>query len=279
MVDRIPLAAVAISIVMLTGLAVPAAAAPADIAKCDQLAALPNDPDNPSDIKGRHDIPAREIAAALAACKAAAATANAPRRSLFELGRAYEFSRQPAEAAKAYRRAIDAGATTAMVGLGALYATGKGVARNPAEARKLFTRAAEAGDPIGMVNLGSAYGAGIGGPVDFALARGWYAKAAALNHAEAMYQLGLMIEDGAAKAWFEKAAALDHAGALEQLGEYAEAGRAGAKDEAAAVALYQKAAALGDDDAADALKRLQCPFTLKDTNGKPAGRICFDGKN
>jgi uncharacterized protein len=100
-----------------------------------------------------------------------------------------------------------------------------------------------------------------------------------------MYQLGLMTQDGdggpkddvAAKAWFEKAAALDHAGAIEELGEYAEAGRAGPKDQEAALAFYKQAAALGDEDAADALKRLRCPFAMKDKNGKPVGRICFSG--
>ena len=124
-----------------------------------------------------------------------------------------------------------------------------------------------------------------GDDVDFAKARSWYAKAAAANSAEAIYQLGLMTQDGdggpkddaAAKALFEKAAALDHHGALERLGAYAEAGRAGPKDEQTAIAFYKQAAALGDDDAADALKRLKCPFTLKNKNGQPAGRICFDG--
>ncbi len=49
-------------------------------------------------------------------------------------------------------------------------------------------------------------------PVDLLKARSWYEKAAALNLPEAMFQLGLMIQDGdtdpqddvAAKAWFEK---------------------------------------------------------------------------
>jgi hypothetical protein len=31
--------------------------------------------------------------------------------------------------------------------------------------------------------------------------------------------------------------------------------------------------------AADAPKRMQCPFALKDKDGKTAGSICFDGKN
>src|SRR5437660_6371605 len=102
MVNRQSLTALAAAIAVLAAFSGPMHASPADVAKCDELAALPNDPDNPPDIKGRRDIPAREVAAALAACKAAAATSDAPRRSLFELGRAYEFNRQPAEAAKAY---------------------------------------------------------------------------------------------------------------------------------------------------------------------------------
>ena len=85
-------------------------------------------------------------------------------------------------------------------------------------------------------------------------------------------------DDAAAKALFEKAAALDHHGALERLGAYAEVGRAGPKDEQAAIAFYKQAAALGDDDAADALKRLKCPFALKDKNGKAVGHICFGGE-
>jgi TPR repeat protein len=258
-----------------------------DIATCDRLAAYPDDPDKPTGVAGNYEIPAAEIATALKACKAASGAADAPRRIWFELGRAHEFSRQPAEALKAYRKAIDAGSTSAMVGLGGMYANGSGVKANAAEARKLFEQAAAAGNPLAMANLGSIYGAGVGVPVDFAKARSWYEKAAAANSAEAMFQLGMMTQDGdggpkddtAAKAWFEKAAALNHAGALERLDAYAEAGRAGPKDMAAAVAYYRKAAAIGEEGAQAALKRLRCPVTLEDKSGKVAGSICYDGKD
>jgi hypothetical protein len=36
---------------------------------------------------------------------------------------------------------------------------------------------------------------------------------------------------------------------------------------------------LGSDDAATALKRMRCLFTMTDKDGKTAGSICFDGKN
>jgi len=261
-----------------------AIAAPADIAACDRLAAHPTDPDRPADVKGTLDI--ADVSAALKACKAAAAASDAPRRVWTELGRAYEFNRQTTEAANAYRKATEAGSSTAMAGLGVLLINGNGIRKNIAEGRTLIEKAANAGDVEGMINLGSLYGAGVGGKADVAMARKWYAKAVEANSSEAMYQLGLMTQDGdggpkddvAAKALFEKAAALDHADALERLGAYAEAGRAGEKDAKAAIDYYKRAAALGNEDAGKALERLRCPYVLKDLrDGKRAGRICFDG--
>ncbi len=277
-----PAAVLGLLIAALTLFAAPAP--PPTSTPCDLLAAHP---DKPASVPGRIKIPQQDIAPALKACVAAAAMPGAPRRVLMELGRAYEFNRQPGEGAKAYRKAANAGSTSAMVGLGALYAEGNGVKRNYGEARKLFRQAADAGDPTGMDNLASMYGAGLGVPLDLTKAREWYEKAAALNLPEAVFQLALMTQDGdtgpkddvAAKALFEKAAALGHADALERLGAYAAAGRAGPQDEQAAIAFYRQAAALGNDDAAAALKRLQCPYVLRDKDGKIAGNICFDGKN
>jgi uncharacterized protein len=265
--------------------AVPAQAATDNLATCDRFAAHPDDKDKPSDIKGSYDIAKADVATALKACKAAVSVSNAPRRAWFELARAYEFNRQKAEAAKAYRKAADAGNTIAMAGLGTLLVNGDGVKKDEAEARALFEKAANAGDVIGMSNLGALYGAGLGVPVDFAIARKWYEKAAAANSSEAMFQLGLMTQDGdggpkddtAAKIWFEKAAEHNHGGALERLGAYAEEGRAGQKDEKAAIAFYKKAADFGSDEAADALQRLRCQFTMKDKDGKVVGNICYTG--
>ena len=75
-----------------------------DSATCDRLAAFPDDPDKPAGVAGNYEIPAGEIATALKACKAAAHAAGATHRTWFELGRAYEFSRQHAEAARPIAR-------------------------------------------------------------------------------------------------------------------------------------------------------------------------------
>jgi TPR repeat protein len=108
------------------------------------------------------------------------------------------------------------------------------------------------------------------------------AKAAETN-AEAQYQLGLMLAQGiggekddvAARALFEKAAAQNHPAALERMGAFAREGRGGSKDAAAAKAYYQRAADLGDEDAKQALKRLECPFVLKDKRGNLVSNLCF----
>ena len=251
----------------------------ADLVLCDRVAADPGDPDKPADIKGSAVIAPSDIAIAIKYCRVAAASS---RRAMFELGRAYAANQQLSEAAGAYRKAADKGSTAAMVELGVLLGTGKGVARNEAEARKLFERAAEAGNPRGVTNLAAIANAG-GAPSDPVKARMLLAKAADENSAEAEYQLGLMTAEGvggpkddvAARALFEKAAAQDHPGALVQMGAFAQSGRGGPQDSAAAKAYYEKAAALGNEDAKAALKLLECPYVIKDKRGNFVSNLCF----
>jgi len=83
------------------------------------------------------------------------------------------------------------------------------------------------------------------------------------------------LDDAGARTLFEKAAAQGHSGALERMGAFAEAGRGGPKDSSAAKAYYEKAAALGNEDAKAALKRAQCPIVLKDKRGNLVGNLCF----
>jgi TPR repeat protein len=249
----------------------------ADIVLCDRLAADPSDPDKPADIKGVTDVAPSDIATAIKFCRQAG---GGSRRALYELGRAYAANRQTSEAMANWRKAADKGSTSAMVELGVLYGTGVGVARDENQARKLFERAAQAGNPRGISNL-AALGGG-GAAADPAKSRELLAKAAETNP-EAQYQLGMMLaagtggekDDVRARALFEKAAAQNHPGALERMGAFAEEGRGGAKDKDAAKAYYQRAAALGDEDAKAAVKRLECPFTIKDKRGNFVSNLCF----
>ncbi|MGA8157108.1 MAG: sel1 repeat family protein, partial [Rhodoplanes sp.] len=49
----------------------------------------------------------------------------------------------------------------------------------------------------------------------------------------------------------------------------------GPQDTNAAKAYYEKAAALGNEDAKAALKRLQCRWAIKDKRGKVVTTLCF----
>ena len=249
----------------------------ADLVLCDRLAADPADPDKPADVKGVPDIAVPDIPTAIKFCKVAG---NSSRRAMYQLGRAYAANRQMPEAIAAWRKAADKGSSSAMVELGVLYGIGKGVAKDEAQARKLFERAAEAGNPRGVTNL-----AALGGDAtssDPERARELLAKAAETN-AEAQYQLGLMLADGvggakddaAARSLFEKAAAQNHPGALERMGAFAQEGRGGPKDSAVAKAYYERAAALGDEDARKALKHMECPYVIKDKRGNFVTNLCF----
>jgi TPR repeat protein len=249
----------------------------ADLVLCDRIAADPADPDKPADVKGTPTIAPSDIATAIKFCKTASGSS---RRALYELGRAYAANHQLSEAMSAWRKAAEKGSTSAMVELGVMLSTGSGGGKDPAEARKLFERAAEAGNPRGVTNLAALGGGGSSDPVK---ARALLSKAAETNSAEAEYQLGLMTaegvggpqDDAAARALFEKAAAQDHPGALERMGAFSLSGRGGPKDTSAAKAYYEKAAALGNEDAKAALKRAECPYVIKDKNGKFVTNLCF----
>src|ERR1035437_4917442 len=275
---RIAVAAIAIAAAACLADSSQARAQSADLVLCDRLAADPADPDKPADVKGTPDVAPSDIATAIKFCKIASSSS---RRALYQLGRAYAANRQLPEAIGAWRKAADRGSTSAMVELGVLYGTGAGVARDEAQARKLFERAAEAGNPRGVTNLAALSGGG-GAPSDPVRARELLAKAAATN-AEAQYQLGLMMADGTggakddvgARSLFEKAAAQNHAGALERMGAFTQEGRRGGPKDSDAAKAYQRAAALGDEDAKKALKRMECPYAIKDKRGNLVTNLCF----
>jgi TPR repeat protein len=268
-----------IGLLALTAIAPsPARAQSADLVLCDRLTADPADPDKPADVKGVAVIDKTDVLTALKFCKIAASSS---RRALYQLGRAFAANGQLPDAIGAYRKAADKGNTSAMVELGVLYGTGRGVPKDDAEARKLFARAAEAGNPRGVTNLAALSKGGV--QADPVQARDQLAKAAEANSAEAQYQLGLMMAQGiggpkdevAARTLFEKAAAQNHPGALEWMGAFAQNGLGGAQDKAAAKAYYERAAALGNEDAKAALKRMECPYQLKDKRGNFLSNLCF----
>ena len=252
----------------------------ADLVLCDRVAADPADLDKPADVQGVAAIAKSDIATAIKFCKTASSSS---RRALYQLGRAYAANGQTAEAVGTYRKAIDKGSTSAMVELGVALGTGNGVAKDPDAARKLFERAAAAGNARGVTNLAAVNGGGGGTPANPVEARAQLSKAAQADVAEAQFQLGLMMADGeggpkdeaGARALFEKAAAQNHAEALLWAGSFAQRGLGGPEDSAKAKAYFTKAAALGNEDAKAALKRIECPYVLKDKRGQVMTNLCF----
>jgi len=248
----------------------------ADLVLCDRIAADPADPDKPADMPGVAAIAKSDIKTAIKFCKSASPHA---RRAIYQLGRAYAAEGAAAEAVKTYKQAIAKGSTAAMIELGVMYGTGAGVPQDRNEARALFERAAKAGDVRGTSNLAALDGAASSDP---AQTRTMYARAAEGNSAEAEFQLGLMMaqgqggprDDAGARALFEKAAAQGHADAMVWAGAFAETGRGGSKDNDRAKSWFTKAAALGNEEGKQRLKRLECPYVLKDKAGNVMSHLC-----
>lgn len=250
----------------------------ADLVLCDRIAADPSDPDKPADVQGVATIAPSDIPTAIKYCKTAASKS---RRALYQLGRAYAANRQMPEAADAYRKAIAKGSSAAMVELGVMYGTGNGVAQNRDEARKLFESASKAGNARGTTNIAAIEGGTAS--ANPAEARALYEKAAQGNSPEAQFQLGLLDaqgiggpkNDATARVLFEKAAAQGHVEAMVWAGAFHEIGRGGPEDKVKARAYYAKAAALGNEQAKTGVKRIDCPYVLKDKAGKIMSHLCF----
>ncbi len=58
-------------------------------------------------------------------------------------------------------------------------------------------------------------------------------------------------------------------------GSFAQGGIGGPSDSALAKSHFAKAAALGNEEAKAALKRIECPYVLKDKTGKAMANLCF----
>lgn len=114
------------------------------------------------------------------------------------------------EAGRWFRRAADAGHTTAMVLLGH-FLKNPDYAGDLVEAADWFRRAADLGDPAGMVNLGFAYREGQGVPCDLGEALRWFIRATEAGHTQALIHVGRMYarylnSPEQAIAWFVRAA-------------------------------------------------------------------------
>jgi hypothetical protein len=98
------------------------------------------------------------------------------------------------EAAVWFKKAADAGNSTAMLNLGLMYSEGTGVNQSDAQALRWWGKAASAGNPAGMYDLGTMYEEGKGVPRDLAKARQLYEKAAGFGNIEAKKRLANIMQ-------------------------------------------------------------------------------------
>jgi TPR repeat protein len=137
---------------------------------------------------------------------------------------------------------------------------------SPQQELKRFEKAAATGDTSAMNSLGLAYYEGREVVRDETLARQWFEKAAAAGNTSAMNNLGLIYEHPdsvsarpeyeKARFWFEKAAAAGDAAGMFHLGVMYEESEGVVRNDQTARQLYQKAAAAGNTDAQERLRRL-----------------------
>jgi TPR repeat protein len=131
-----------------------------------------------------------------------------------------------AEAMRWYRKAADAGDSSAMTNIGGLYENGWACRQDYAEAMRWYRKAADAGNSSAMNNIGWLYQNGLGVPQDYAEAMRWYRKAADAGNSSAMNNIGRLYQNGwgvpqdyaEAMRWYRQAADAGNSWAMTNIG-------------------------------------------------------------
>jgi uncharacterized protein len=176
-------------------------------------------------------------------------------------GRAYDtgegVARDRAKAAELYRRAADAGNTTAMFYMGVFSGNGIAMKKDTAQAAQWYRKAAAGGVSEAMFNLALAYDKGDGVAKDPVQANAWYRKSADAGNRDAMFNLafdydhgiGFAKDPGQATAWYRKAAEAGEPEAMYEVALHYDDGNGVAKDPVEAAGWYRKSAEAGNRDA------------------------------
>lgn len=171
------------------------------------------------------------------------------------------------------QEAIAGGGPLATMWLARVHSTGRmGFARDEERARGIadgvigqVQRAAESGVLEAIFLMGTAYDEGLGKPVDHARAAQWHRRAAERGHVLGAHNIGNQYGEGRGVAedpalaveWWTRAAEKGDAITQLRLGEAYGAGRGVTQDLDAAWEWYSRSAAAGNEDAREALERLE----------------------
>ncbi|MCU0780992.1 MAG: sel1 repeat family protein [Akkermansiaceae bacterium] len=166
------------------------------------------------------------------------------------------------KAAEWFHKAAEAGDSAGCLGYGECLRYGCGVERDMKAAGKWFRRGVDLNSPVGMVLLGDWI-------LEEEAARApeavrLFEKAAGQSCVPAMVQLGICYSDGlgvkadpeVAAEWFHKAAAINGVDGLFTMGRVYEGGSLFPRDIRQATLWYRAADAMGHEEAAEALRRL-----------------------
>lgn len=227
---------------------------------CDRLAA---DPDDPARLAPGVQMGLVDVRGAVKACVAALVADPDRPQAIFQLGRALDVAGLQSWARAYYRTAADRGYGAAMVNLGYLYKTGRGVDRDDAKALELYRRAAMMGNPRGRTNLGSMYRDGAGVAQDFGEAILWYRLAGANGWPNAidalanLYAKGQGVEKSPEKAFelYRAAAIAGQTNAMNNCGRAYLQGVGVAENRAEGLRWLERAVAAGNRFAAQSLGR------------------------
>jgi uncharacterized protein len=118
-------------------------------------------------------------------------------KAAFQLGQLYfrggeNIGKNPAEAAKWYRRAAEAGLSKAQNNIGVMYSKGEGVTKDEAVAVEWLTKAALQSNQAAERNLGRHYLDGNGIPQNYVESARWFRKAAEQGDASSQRLLGAL---------------------------------------------------------------------------------------
>lgn len=249
-----------VAVAVVVAVATLSGAAMAQTTECDRLAVLTSDPDRVGD-GVRPDQIAAHARAAVTACSEALKAAGGTRRFMTALGLANFHLGQFGEAAAWFQQAAALGSSTAMNGIGVLYAHGKSVPEDHEKAVDWFRRSAELGNARAMVNLGIAY-AKRSPDRNIARAMDWFRKAAEKGDSEGMFHVGLLYygagnfgdddwktNDKEALKWLSTAAGMGSAEAMYHLGLMHLYGHGVRKNDARAAIWFRKAVDAGSEGA------------------------------
>ncbi len=154
------------------------------INKCDELAAAPDNQDNPQNIKGVK-LGYLQAKPAITAClKALNNEPNNPRFQ-HQLGRAYNKNKNYTDAIKWYEKATKKNYVVAQYELGVMHQRGEGIKQNYKSAVMWLTKAAEQEYAQAQYNLGVMYYNGYGVAKNKLLAIEWLKKSARSGQREA----------------------------------------------------------------------------------------------